>query len=214
MDQATLLDRTRWGMNIAARTMGAVTDLYRPRTVENPLASGNRILRIHAAFTPRRGGMLTTNVYGDPLWQGIFDATYTRPGDYLLQPGRTMFIANQLGLAEPLCVQTNRTITIARAIPPGALGSNSYGGLIVGNTAVLLKNWPASVLGVNDTGNPTAGLPSDLSVPYWTVLLPAWDTVILRPGDLLSDDLSRSAVVAAAELTDMGWRLAVKQVST
>ena len=214
MDQATLLDRTRWGMNIAARTMGAVTDLYRPRSGENPLASGNRILRMHAAFTPRRGSILTTNVYGDALWHGVFDATYSQAGDYLVQAGRTMFIANQLGLAQPLCVQTNRTITIARAIPPGALGSNSYGGSIVGNTAVLLEKWPASVLGVNDTGNPTAGLPSDLSVPYWTVLLPSWDDIVVRPGDLLSDDLGRSAVVAASELSDMGWRLAVKQAST
>jgi hypothetical protein len=125
-----------------------------------------------------------------------------------------MFIANQQGLAEPLCVQTNRTITIARAIPPGILGANAYGGVIEGHTVVLLADWPASVLGIGVTGNPTAGLPSDVSVPYSTVLLPASDSIVLRTGDLFIDDLGRSAVVAAAELTDMGWRLAVKQVST
>lgn len=214
MDQETLLNRLRWGMNIAARTVGATTDLYRPRSNEYPLASANRILRLHAAFMPRRGTMLTTNAYGDALWRGIFDAAYTQAGDYLVQPGRTMFIANQLGLAEPLCVQTNRNVTIARAIPPGALGANVYGGLLQGNTTLLLNDWPASVLGVNDTGNPTAGLPSDVSVPYWTVLMPAWDDVVVRTGDLFSDDLGRSAVVAASELTEMGWRLVVKQAST
>lgn len=204
----------RWGMNIAARTMGAVTDLYRPQGYSNPLAPAHRILRMHAAFTPRRGNVLAANVYGDPLWHGIFDAAYTRAGDYLMQTDRTLFIATQQGLGAPLCVQTNRRVTMARAIPHGTLGANDYGGQIQGNTVVLLENWPASVLGVNDTGKPTAGLPSDVSVPYWTVLMPAWRGVIIQTGDLFSDDLGRSAVVAAAELTEMGWRIAVKQAST
>ena len=201
-------------MNIAARTMGAVTDLYRPRSPFHPMNPVHRILRMHAAFTPRRGNILAANVYGDALWHGIFDASYTQTGDYLVQPDRTLFIATQQGLAEPLCVQTNRKVTIARAIPPGALGENEYGGLIKGNTAVLLEEWPASVLGVNDAGNPTAGLPSDTSVPYWAVMMPAWNGIVLQTGDLFSYDLGRNAIVAAAELTEMGWRIAVKQAST
>ena len=214
MDQATLLDRTRWGMNIAARKMGAVTDLYRPRGPLKPLAQTNRILRMHAAFGPRRGSMSHANVYGDALWYGIFDAAYTKAGDYLVQPDRILFVATQQGLAEPLCVQTNRRVTIARAIPPGTIGANGYGGLIEGNNVVLLENWPASVLGGNDTGSPTAGLPSDVSIPYWTVLLPPWQDTFIQTGDLFSDDLGRSAIVAATELTELGWRLAVKQAST
>lgn len=169
---------------------------------------------MHAAFTARRGGVLNTNPYGDSLWHGIFDAAYTRTGDYLVQPDRTMFIATQQGVSQPLCIQTNRCVTISRAVPPGFLGANEYGGVIADNALVLLENWPASVLGVNDAGNPTAGLPSDVSVPYWTVLMPAWPGVILKTGDFFSDDLGRSAVIAASELTEMGWRLAVKQAST
>jgi hypothetical protein len=38
--------------------------------------------------------------------------------------------------------------------------------------------------------------------------------VILRPSDLLTDDLGRNAVVAAAELTDLGWRITAKQATT
>ena len=214
MDQATLLDRTRWGMNIAARTIGAATDLYRPRGGLRPLSPSHRILRLHAAFTPRRGGLLATNVYGDPLWHGIFDAAYTRAGDFLVQPDRTMFIASQAGLVQPLCVLTNRTVTIARAMLPGAVGSSAYGGFTEGSAAVLLEDWPASVLGVSDAGHPTAGLPGDISIPFWTVLMPAWADIVVRPGDLFTDDLGRSAVIAAAEHSEMGWRLTVKQVST
>ena len=55
---------------------------------------------------------------------------------------------------------------------------------------------------------------SDSSIPYWTVLLPAIPGVILLPADLMTDDLGRNAVVTAAELTDLGWRITVKQATT
>jgi hypothetical protein len=80
--------------------------------------------------------------------------------------------------------------------------------------APLLTNWPASVLGASGGGRPDTALPSDSSVPYWTVLLPAMPGVILHPSDLMTDDLGRAAVVAGAELTDLGWRLTVKQAIT
>jgi hypothetical protein len=36
---------------------------------------------------------------------------------------------------------------------------------------------------------------------------------MLRASDLMVDDLGRNGVVAAAELTELGWRLAVKQAA-
>ena len=213
MDQAALQDRIRWGMNVAARTVGLVTDLYRPAGALAPLALSNRVLRLHAAFQPHRGSIVHTNLYGDALWYGIFDAAYTRRGDYLVQSGRTLFIATQQGLSGPLCVQTNRRLTVTRALPPGNVGANAYGGLIQGNSRVLLQDWPASVLGVNGAGNPSAGLPTDTSIPFWTILMPEWPGVVLQPADIIGDDLGRSATVAAAELTELGWRLTAKQAS-
>jgi hypothetical protein len=201
-------------MNIAARKFGAVTDLYRPRDALNPLTYENRILRLHAAFTPRRGGISGTNVYGEPLWHGVFDASYTLVGDYLVQGDRTMFIASQSGLAEPLCVLTNRRITISRSLPQGLAGPNPYSGQTMGSSNTVMGNWPASVLGVSGSGKPAAGLPTDMSVAYWTVLVPHWSGVVVKVNDLLTDDLGRHAVVATSELTDMGWRLNVKQAST
>ena len=212
MDQARFHDRVRWGMNIAARRIGTPTDLYRPKGPLHPLAGPNRYLRMHAAFIPRQGSAYHTNSYGDPLWYGVFDAAYTKPGDYLCQDGRTLFIATQQSLVEPLCVQTNRCLTITRAIPPGDVGATAYGGLIRGSAFTLLGDWPASVLGVTGGGNPSAGLPTDTSISLWTVLMPAWPSVILQTGDLIADDLGRSAVIVAAELTELGWRLTVKQV--
>jgi hypothetical protein len=53
-----------------------------------------------------------------------------------------------------------------------------------------------------------------MPVPYWTILLPAFGQVILRTGDFISDDIGRNAVVAAAELTDLGWRITAQQAVT
>lgn len=81
-------------------------------------------------------------------------------------------------------------------------------------TASLLTAWPASVLGAAGSGEPQADLPSDNTVPYWTVLAPAFPGVVLLPTDLMSDELGRNATVSAAELTELGWRLTVKQAIT
>ena len=91
---------------------------------------------------------------------------------------------------------------------------NSYGGITAANTTPLMTNWPASIMASSGGTRPSASLPSDNLVPYWTVLLPSCQGVVLRPADLMSDDLGRNAVVTAAELTTLGWRTTVKQVTT
>ena len=105
-------------------------------------------------------------------------------------------------------------VSFARAVAPSTTGVNAYGGVTATTTIPLLTNWPASVMGAAGGGQPEAGLPSDSTVPYWTVLLPAFPGVVLLPADLLTDDLGRSAVVSAAELTALGWRLTAKQAIT
>jgi hypothetical protein len=91
---------------------------------------------------------------------------------------------------------------------------NTYGGVTTETNERLLTNWPASVLGAAGQGRPSTDLPGDSSSPTWTVLLPATPDVILLPSDLMTDDLGRNAVVAAAELTDLGWRMTMKQATT
>jgi hypothetical protein len=61
---------------------------------------------------------------------------------------------------------------------------------------------------------PLAALPGDTMASYWNVLLPAFPGIILRTGDLMSDDLGRNGVIATTELSELGWRLAVRQATT
>ncbi len=214
MDPIELQDRVHWGLNAAARAVGVDTNAYRPSGFAEPLAAKNRFLRLRAAFTARDGKFAHPNAYGDALWYGIFDAAYTRPGDYLVQADTVWFIAAQQRLVPVLCVQTNRIVSFSRPAAPSSAGVNTYGGVITETNEVLLTNWPASVLGVAGRGHPSADLPSDSSVPYWTVLMPAIAGMTLLPSDLMTDDLERNAVVAATELTDLGWRITVKQATT
>ncbi len=214
MNPMELQDRVHRGLNAAARAVGADTDAYRPSGFSEPMSPGNRFLRLRAAFTARDDRFARANAYGEALWHGIFDAAYTRPGDYLAQADAIWFIAAQQRLLPVLCVQTNRIVSFWRPGAPSSTGVNSYGGVMTETNQVLLANWPASVLGASGRGRPDTDLPSDSSIPYWTVLLPAVSGVTLLPSDLMTDDLGRNAVVAAAELTDLGWRIAVKQATT
>ncbi len=214
MDSAQLEDRIRWGLNVAARTIGATTRAYRPRGPEDPLAARNRFLRLHAAFSGHDGNFARPSGYGDALRCGVFDAAYTRAGDYLVQHDAIWFIASQQRLLPVLCVQTNRTISLSRPAAQPSTGVNTYGGVTAANVTPLMTNWPGSVLAATKEAPSLANLPSDTPVSHWTVLLPACTGVVLRTGDLMSDDLGRSGIIATSELTDLGWRLAVRQATT
>lgn len=214
MDLVRLEDRIRWGLNVAARATGATTSAYRPRGAAEPLAAQNRYLRLHAAFSGVDGRFSKPNGYGNALWYGVFDAAYTRPGDYLVQHDATWFIAAQQKLLPVLCVQTNRMISFTRPAAQASTGVNTYGGITAANVTPLMTNWPASVLVASREGRPLASLPNDMAVSFWTVLLPACPNIVLQTADLMSDDLGRSGVVATTELSDLGWRLAIRQAST
>ncbi len=214
MSHEHIQDRIYWGLNVAARNIGRTTDVYRPSTGTAPLAAGNRVLRFNAAFTGPDNKFRKPSGYGDAVWHGVFDAAYTRVGDYLLQRDDIWFIAAQQDLLPVLCVKTNRVVSFSRSDAPSTAGVNSYSGVTTDTNTLLLTDWPASIIGVGGSGLPHADLPSDQSVPYWTVLMPAYGDVTLLPADLMQDDLGRNATVAAAELTSLGWRITVQQSST
>ena len=213
MNQETLQDRISRGLGVAARQIGASTDAYRPAGAVNPLARANRYLRLSAAFSTTGGTFNQASTYGNSLWYGVFDAAYTRPGDYLVQHAGIWFIAAQQPLLPVLCVRTDRTVSFSRPSGPAQIGANSYGGVALSTARPILENWPASVLGTSGA-KPNASLPADSTAATWTVMLPQLTEIILRPTDIMTDDLGRSGIVSTAELTALGWRLVVRQSST
>ncbi len=198
------------GNAIAARSIGRAAMLHRPRGAGSPLRSSIPSMPMLAHFAPSGA---RTATYGHPLYDGIFDAGRTRPGDYLVADAGTWFIASQGPLQPALCVLAQRVVSFARAQIGGAVGLATYGGLRRANAAPLLTQWPASVISARG-GVDRAGLPGDLNLAGWSVLLPAVARIQLRASDLMTDDLGRAGVVTSAELSELGWRLLVRQAAT
>ena len=213
MDGRSLQDRIHRAAGMSARAVGQLADAYRPQGPVHPLDAANRYLRLPALFVPATGRAARTNVFGDPFWHGIFDASYTKPGDYVVLNRGTYFIASQAPLLPVLCVIANRTLSITRSVPIST-PDGAYGGYTAGSTVILMDRWPASVLSASKTSSPGSNLPTDVLSPYWSVLIPAPSGIVLSPGDLISDDLGRSAVISGSELTDLGWRVVARLVTT
>lgn len=213
MDAKYLEDRIAWARNLTARRIGRKTDAFRPKGPDYPLANANRYLRLHAAFSAVPGGFGQTAGYGNAICYGHFDAAYTRPGDYLVQDGRTVFIAAQDSLEPVMCVRTNRTLTIRRPVAPSGIGANTYGGVTPDGTITVARDWPASVLGISTSGASPIDLPVELSLSQWTVLLPFVGDVSFRAADVVVDDRGLRGTVVATEQTRLGWRMIVRQAS-
>jgi hypothetical protein len=214
MNGRKLRDRLYLGLGLSARHIGTFADAFRPAGPHNPLNRQNRYLRLPATFISARGRDTRSNLYGDALWHGIFDASYTRVSDYLVAESGTYFVASQDPLLPVLCVRTNRTISIAQPDMQTRTASNAYGGYTSGNSITLMDQWPASVLGEHGSSRSITGLPTDQGTPYWNVLVPSSAGVMLSPGDILTDDLGRTGVVSGSELTNLGWRISAKMATT
>lgn len=207
-----LRDRIAAGLGKAALKLGIATDAYRPSSAATPLALRNRFLRLPVAFHVGRG-FDTPATHGTPLWQAMLDSAYTKPGDYLAQGAETWFIAAQPRLLPVLCVKTNRTVSFTRAVAPDRVGPSSYAGMQRAMLRPLLTDWPASMLASGTARNAGTPLPADLPAMQWSVLLPGFPAVVLHAGDRMADDIGRAGIVISADLTDLGWRLSVREAS-
>jgi hypothetical protein len=212
MDLNHLQDRLDWGLNRAANIIGRVTDAYRPVGISDPLDRSNRYLQLRAAFSRADGNFARSIGYGVAIWRGIFDASYTCVGDYLVHDHDIWFIAEQQHLMPILCVRTNRVISITRQTAPSTATLTST--VNANSMITVISQWPASVLGTGAEGKSPTGLPGDTTIAKSIALVPSVHGQILLPTDIVTDDLGIKSVVVAAELTNLGWRLIVRQVTT
>lgn len=214
MDAATLQARIYAGYGKAALRIGYTVSQYRATSATNPTA-GAALATFPASFNAEDMGYSKPNKYGHPTWFGLFDGRLTQVGDYLknTQDG-TFFVAAQQTALPILCVQCNAVVTIKRPQQQPGVGALGYGGDTDAGESALMTGWPASILigGKGERG--AVGLPGDEKNPQWSVLLPAYGSVLLRSGDIITDDQSRRMVISSAEKTDLGWRLVAMQEQT
>ena len=213
MNRDRVLDRVRWAGNVAARVIGQQSVAYRPRDAWHPLAPAGAYIRLPVAFTNVGGKFDRPTGYDSGLFTGIFDSSYTQPGDYLVSGERRWFIASQDPFLPCLCVETNRHISFARVDVRSGNGAGGYSGITAASKSAITGLWPANMVERSATGNGAAALPTDVAASYWTVLLPPIPTVTLAVSDHMTDDLGRNGIVVSAELGRLGWRLTVKSTT-
>ena len=219
MDAERVQDSVHRGLGRAGRVVGHWCEVFRPQGPECPLDGANLVLRMQAAFSAPGGKFARAQGIGQAYWEGVFDAAYTRVGDYLrrreTRPGEgdggVWFIAAQQKLHPVLCVQANRVIDLLRAPTPRLPGLAAYGGR-EGGEEVRLRGWPVAMLPAGTGGAEDAGLP-ERGGGGWTVLLPACG-VAPRAGDVVRDDLGTRAAVAQADLQGAVWRLRLRGLAS
>ncbi len=213
MQAGRVQDAIHRGMGKAGLVVGEWCELFRPEGGAPPLAATRRVLRLMAAFTAQDGRFAKPPTHGQAYWHGLFDAAYTRPGDYVRRgDGAVWFIAAQPALHPVLCVRANRVLDVVRPAHAGGPGLAGYGGGAADEA--VLSAWPASMVRGGGAGLGEASLPEALQGGGWVVLLPAVAGVVLREGDRVRDDLGREGVVAQAELSEPGWRLFVRRAGS
>jgi len=220
------------GRGKAALRLGLAYRVLRPASAADPLAGAGEMAVINAAFSASDNDYRKPAKPGEAIWYGDFDGRQTQPGDYLVccaSGGQTYFIAAQQPLLPIVCVACDRAVRVSRAAPPGApetVGAVGYSGLCEGPGASIdvlgaspagnggtFTGWPCSIL-FGGRALPASGLPADVKNAGWRILLPPSVPVVLRAGDILTDDLGRRYTIEGAELSASGWRINAQEVHT
>jgi hypothetical protein len=206
MDAATLQNLVTKGMGVAGRKLGSRYAVYRPHGPAEPVRPQNRVIELSAAFAAEGAGLPQPPDYGQALWWGTFDASYTCVGDYLVGCAATYFVASQWPGLPVQCVLTNRVVTLAR---PSAASQGSYSGFFASPGEMVISGWPVSLL---ETGNHGVGLrPGETRLGNFELLAPVLPNFV-QVADVVTDDLGATYVVGAAEQSALGWRLILRQL--
>jgi len=206
MDGALLADRLSRGMGAAARAFGEAYDAFRPLGTVDPLRVEGRFLRLPAVLDGGDPGFRRPTGYERAL-RGTFDVAYLRVGDLLQGPRGVLFVVMLPPLNRPLCVLANAVAGVVRPSGPGLAGLGGYGGADA--PELVMDGWPAQILAAG--AGRGFGLPEDGGLGGFHVLLPL-GAPAARTGDHLRDGAGRGFVVGGVELSELGWRLHVRQV--
>ncbi|WP_145483523.1 hypothetical protein [Yersinia rohdei] len=210
MDGPKLQAKIYKGYGQAAKRIGYPYQQFRASSPNDPLNTVS-LQTLPASFTTNFN-YSAPNKYGQATWLGLFDARLFAPGDFLVGHQGSYFVAAMQDTLPIYCVQTNRTISVLRGSMEAGVGQVGYGGATVDNEVVMMSGWPASILQGTKGERNEVNLPSDAKTPWFAILLPAYNGLILRTSDIITDDIERRYVISSAEFTDMGWRVTAMQV--
>jgi len=215
MDGQKLQGKVYYGYAQSAKRIGLEFQQYRPLDVAGAIAPGNLIGPLVASFNAQDMKYGKASAYGKPVWFCLADGRVLSVGDYLVRGTSTFFIAGMQPLLPILAVECNRVLSFFRPQQLPGAGAMGYGGNTMANQTPIAQQYPASVLqGTKGERNDT-GLPGDVKVPWWAILIPSFPgDVQLRTDDVGIDEHGRRYVIASAEQSDLGWRLTAAEAGT
>lgn len=203
------------GFGKAALRLGSLCTLYRPSSASNPIASGNIVTTVMAAFdTNPAFTFKAPSLYAKPTWYGLFDATLAQRGDYITTADeQTFFIASLEKTHPPLCIACNNVATFKRP-DPHPPGPGYYGGDVRVQEDSVMAAFPVSCLQGTKGERGDVKLPGDVRSPWVVVLAPHIASIMLSSSDRMFDDQGRTFTLSSTELTDLGWRITAMQTET
>lgn len=204
-----------------------------PRFIEKKLKQHGRMFEVHRpvySTAPLASPLRTTLAYlyrdprghGNADWLLMIDDAAAQPGDYLVRGDEIYIYGRRSFMLPAQAMRCNHQVALLRrpaAITP--TGEQPYGGICVAESQVVLGDidennrmvtgWPASIL-IGGRQGAGAHLPLSVANGGFEIMLPATVPEPLHASDLLLDNLGRQFITDTCELTDLGWRLAVKEV--
>lgn len=213
MNVSQLMARVNQGNGRAAKRLGSLAYHHRAVSPVRPLDTAP-LQTLSASFTTDYGYMRTAR-FGQAARIGIFEATRFRVGDFLVSPAEgTFYVAAMPPLQPILCVKAERRVTLKRTIVAGNdAGIQDYGGTRPDREKVLMEGWPASILLHRSGEHNPIKLPGESRSAWFGILMPAFGNLHIYAGDFITDDCGERYVITGAELTNMGWRLAVMRLT-
>lgn len=196
------------GAAAGAQASGQPHQVYRPIDAMSPVNPDSLVATLPAAFSADlRYGFKSAHDYTKPTWSCAIDGRVTRPGDILVGPSATWFIASMEPLLPILVVRCSGTVSIARPTATSGIGVLPPGGDVVAEEVVVMAGWPASILQGTKGEKADSGLPDDTRAPWAAILMPQFAGVEIRTDDVLTDDQGRRYILSGCERTYLGWRL-------
>lgn len=213
MDGAKIQERVDRGFAVAARVTGVPHDLFRPTDPLRPLSLVDRIAVVPVALDARPNFKFQIPaLHSDAERYALVASALVEPGDYLVGPTLTAFVASKPTFYSAVCIACNATLSLRRLVAPSGFGAIDERTDVVQGEAVQWQGWPASLRFAGRGRSGIDDLPGDMPSPEFQALLPRLPEGVPdpRPGDVLVDQDGRRLAVAWAEWSELGWRVVAR----
>ena len=197
------------GYTKVGKYIGAVYTVYRAQGPHDPISPANVVTQTNAAIdVSAKMTWPRPAVFGqsEPDAYGAFDTTGINPGDYFVGPQGTFFLHDIEAFVAYHMTWCNTTVSVFRSEAPDFSDAPYMADAVLQDVA-LAQNWPANVILTGRHERTSLDLPGDAKTGYFMARLPVSFPVQVRQNDRLQEPDGGVFLVAAAELTPLGWRL-------